>query len=159
MPKIESKKIGCLYRPCSRPAPREKKNESVRTHSEVIEQFDSFRCSNSCFLLETDIAGHERLLLAKWHPKAEKNCENGGFSTPLTGMKSCTVDHSCTPAPKDATKLAVFLRFFRDFPWHFNKKKRAEVIFRFSRPVSRKIRKMAQGSDDLSTLPLIELFS
>ena len=31
-----------------------------------------FRCSNSCFLLETDIAGHERLFLAKWHPKAEK---------------------------------------------------------------------------------------
>ena len=24
-----------------------------------------FRCSNSCFLLETDIAGHERLFLAK----------------------------------------------------------------------------------------------
>ena len=31
-----------------------------------------FRCSNTCFLLETGIAGHEKLFLAKWHPKAEK---------------------------------------------------------------------------------------
>ena len=31
-------------------------------------------------------------------------------------MKSCTVDRGCTPAPKDATKLAVFFRFFRVFP-------------------------------------------
>ena len=31
-----------------------------------------FRSSNSCFLLETGIAGHEKLFLAKWHPKAEK---------------------------------------------------------------------------------------
>ena len=72
-----------------------------------------FRCSNSCFLLETGIAGHERLFLAKWHPKPrKKNCENGRFSTALTGMKSCTVDRGCTPAPKDTTKLAVFFRFF-----------------------------------------------
>ena len=71
------------------------------------------------FLLETGIAGHERLLLAKWHPKSEKNCENGRFSTALTGMKSCTVDRGCTPAPKDATKLAMFFRFFRVFPLTF----------------------------------------
>ena len=83
-----------------------------------------FRCSNSCFLLETGIAGHERIFLAKWHPKAEKKLRNGGFSTPLTGMKSCTVDFDCTPAPKDATKLAVFFRFFRVFPLTFQKKKK-----------------------------------
>ena len=78
-----------------------------------------FRCSNSCFLLETCIAGQERLLLAKWHPKPRKKRRNGGFSTPLTCMKSCTVDRGCTPAPKDATKLAVFFRFFRVFPLTF----------------------------------------
>ena len=38
-----------------------------------------FRCSNSCFLLETGIAGHERLLLAKWHPKAEKKLRKRRF--------------------------------------------------------------------------------
>ena len=52
----------------------------------------------------------------------EKNYENGRFSTALTGMKSCTVDRGCTPAPKDATKLAVFFRFFRDFPLTFQYK-------------------------------------
>ena len=50
-------------------------------------------------------------------PKPRKNCENSGRSTPLTGMKSCMVERGCTP--KDATKLAVFLRFFRDFPLTF----------------------------------------
>ena len=79
-----------------------------------------FRCSNSCFLLETGITRHERLFLAKWHPKAEKKtAKTAGFSTPLTGMKSCMVDRGCTPAPKDATKLSVFFRFFRVFPLTF----------------------------------------
>ena len=38
-----------------------------------------FRCSNSCFLLETDIAGHERLFFAKRHPKAEKKLRKRRF--------------------------------------------------------------------------------
>ena len=50
MPKIESEKIDCLYRPCSRPAPRGK-IESVRTHSEVIEQFDSISLLKLLFLV------------------------------------------------------------------------------------------------------------
>ena len=45
--------------------------------------------------------------------------ENGSFSTPLTGMKGCTVDRGCTPAPKDATKtggvLSLFSRLSLDF--------------------------------------------
>ena len=44
--------------------------------------------------------------------------------------------------------------FFETFLWHFNKKQRAELIFRLSRPVSCKNQEKAQGSDDLSTLPL-----
>ena len=55
-------------------------------------------------------------------PKPRKNGENGGFSTPLTGMKSCTIVRFCTPASKDTTKLAVFFRFFRDFPFAFQYK-------------------------------------
>ena len=135
MSKIESEKIDCLYRPCSRPAPRGK-IESVRTHSEVIEQFDSFWMLKLLFLVRNWHCWSRKAFPHQMTPKAEKNCENGSFSTPLTGIKSCTVDRGCTPAPKDATKLAVFFRFFRDFPWHFNKKQRAEVIFRLSRPVS-----------------------
>ena len=113
-----NREIDCLHRPCSRPAPRAKSNRYARTQKSV-NSLIRFHCSNSCFLLETGIAGHERLLLAKWHTKSEKNCENGRFSTALTGMKSCTVDRGCTPAPKDATKLAVFFRFFRVFPLTF----------------------------------------
>ena len=114
-----------------------------------------FRCSNSCFLLETGIAVHERLFLAKWHPKPRKNCQNGVFSTPLTGMKSCTVDGGCTPAPKDATKLAVFFRFFRVFPSTFNKRQRAEVIFRLSRPVSCKNQENGSGKQWSLHAPLL----
>ena len=50
MPKIESEKIECFHRPCSRPAPRGK-IKSVRTHSEVIEQFDSFSLLKLLFLV------------------------------------------------------------------------------------------------------------
>ena len=123
-----------------------------------------FRCSNSCFLLETGIsgiagiAGHERLLLAKWHPMRRKKLRNGGFSTPLTGMKSCSrVDRGCTPAPEDATKLAVFFRFFSSLFFDISIKNsvqacRGDLHFRGLFRV--KIRKMAQRSNDLSRLPL-----
>ena len=61
------------------PAPRGK-IESVRTHSEVIEQFDSFSLLKLLFLiLETGIAGNERLFLTKWHPKAEKKLRKRPF--------------------------------------------------------------------------------
>ena len=53
------------------------------------------------------------------HWTLRNNYQDGRFSTSLTGMKSCTVDRGCTPAPKDATKLAVFFRFFRVFPLTF----------------------------------------
>ena len=78
---------------------------------------------NSCFLLETGIAcnDRERLLLAKWHPKAE-------------------------PTPKDATKLAVFFRFFRVFPLTFQWKTACKVTFRLSRPVSCKNQENGAGN-------------
>ena len=73
------------------------------------------------YILSSPFAGHERLLLAKWHPKDEKKLRRRPFLTSLTGMKSCTVDRGCTPALKDvdATKLAVFFRFFQVFPLTF----------------------------------------
>ena len=55
-----------------------------------------------------------------YSPKPRKNCEDRRFSTSLTGMKSCT------PAPKDASKLVVFFRFFEYFLWHSREKQRAE---------------------------------
>ena len=60
----ESEKIDCLRRPCSWPVPRCKSNRYARTQKSS-NSLILFRCSNSCFLLETDNAGHQRLFLAK----------------------------------------------------------------------------------------------
>ena len=128
---IESEKIDCLHRPCLRPPPRGK-IESVRTHSEVIEQFDSVSLLNSCFLLETDIANHERLLLAKWHPKPRKNCEYGAKRHEKLYGRSRLY---ASAQGHDETGGVLSL-FFESFLWYFNKKRRAEVIFRLSRPIS-----------------------
>ena len=99
MPKIESEKIDSLHRPCSRPAPRGK-IESVRTHSEVIEQFPSFRCSKFLFLVRNWHLWSRKAFARQITPqRREKKLRNGGFSTPLTGMKGCTVDRGCKPAP------------------------------------------------------------
>ena len=115
MPKIESEKIDCLYRPCSRPAPRGKV-ESVRTHSEVIEQFDSLSLLKLFFLVrKLALLVTKGFSSANDTPKPRKNCENGGFSTPMTGMKNCTVDRGCTPAPKDATNWRCSFAFFESF--------------------------------------------
>ena len=115
MLKIESEKIDCLHRLCLRPAPQAK-IESVRMHSAVIEQFDFFSLLTFKLLF----------LVRNWHCRSRKafhrqmtHRENGGFLTLLTGMKSCTVDRGCTPAPKDTTTLVVFFRFFRVFPLTF----------------------------------------
>ena len=156
MPKTESEKMDCLHRPCSRPAPWSK-IESVRTHSEVIEQFDSILLLKLLFLVRNWRCWSPKAFPRQMTPQSrEKNCENGCFSTSLTGMKSCTVDRGCTPPPKDATKLAVFFRFFRVFPLTFQWKNSVQKWSSDFQGLFRvKIRKMALGSNDLSTLPLL----
>ena len=135
MPKIESEKIDCLHRPCSRPAPQGK-IKSVRTHSEVIEQFDSFSLLKLLFLVRNWHCWSRKAFTRQITPQIrEETGKTAVFRQRWQAMKSCTVDRGCTPAPKDATKLAVFFRFFESFLWHFNKKQHAEVIFRLSRPV------------------------
>ena len=59
MPKLKARK-STVY--IDRARGRDK-IESVRTHSEVIEQFDSFLQLKLLFLLETGIACHERLIM------------------------------------------------------------------------------------------------
>ena len=49
---------------------------ALRSHRRSLIRFC---CSNSRFLLETGIADHERLSLAKWHPKAEKKLRKRPF--------------------------------------------------------------------------------
>ena len=157
MPKIESEKIDCLHRPCSRPAPRGK-TESVRTHSEVIEQFHSFLLLKLLFLVRNWHCWSRKAFPRQMMPKAKKKCENGRFWTSLTGMKSYMVDRGWTPAPKDATKLAVFFRFFFSLSFdNFDNSVKNSVqrwSSHFQGLFRVKIRKMAQGSNDLSTLAL-----
>ena len=147
MPKIESEKIDCLHRPCSQPAPRFARTQ--KSWNNLI----AFRRLHSCFLLELAL-----LVLKDFHlpidtPKSRETREDGRFSTALTGMKNCTIDSGCTPAPRDATKLSVFFRFFESFLWHFNKNSVQRWSSDFQGLFRVKIRKMALGSNDLSTFP------
>ena len=148
------REIDCLHRPCSWPAPRGKSNRYARTHKSS-NSLICFRCSNSCFLLETGIAGQERLFLAKWHPKAEKKLRRWPFfdiadrHEKLYGRSrlyasaqgrhetGCVLSHLSSLSFDISLKNSV-QRWSSDF----------QGMFRV------KIRKMALGSNDLSTLPL-----
>ena len=66
-------------------------------------------------------------------------------------VRSIATVRQCPRTPRNSR---CSFALFKSFLWHFNKTKRAEVIFRFSRSVSCKNRKMAKGSNNLSTLPL-----
>ena len=154
MPKIESEKIDCLHRPCSRPAPRGK-IKSVRTHSEVIEQVGSFSLLKLLFLVRNwhcwsrkactrqmtpqireetaktavfDSADrHEKLYgWSRLYASAQGRHETGGV---LSLFSSLSFDISIKNSMQ---------KWSSDFPGLF----------------CVKIRKMAQGSNDLSTLPL-----
>ena len=119
MPKIESEKIDCLHRPCSRPAPRGK-IEPVRTHSEVIEQFDSFSLLKLLFLVRNWHCWSRKAFPRQMTPQSrEKKLRNGDFSTPGTADRHEKLYDRSLPAPKDATKLSAFFRFFRVFPLAF----------------------------------------
>ena len=145
MPKIESEKIDCLCRPCSRPAPRGK-IESVRTHSEVIEQFDSFS------LLKL------LCLVRKWHcwsrkafprqmtaQSREKTAKTAVFRHRWQAWKVVRSIAAVRQRPRTPRNRRCSFAFFETFLWHFNKKQRAEVIFRLSRPVSCKNQENGSG--------------
>ena len=145
MPKIESEKIDCLYRPYSRPAPWGK-IESVRTHSEVIEQFDSFSLLKLLFLVR------------KWHcwsrkafprqmtsQSREKTAKTAVFRHRWQAWKVVRSIAAVRQRPRTPRNRRCSFPFFESFLWHFNKKQRAEVIFRLSRPVSCKNQENGSG--------------
>ena len=81
MPKIESEKIDCLHRRCSRPAPRDE-IESVRTHSEVIEQFDSFSLLKLMFLVRNWHCWSRKAFPRQMTPQSrEKTAKTAVFDT------------------------------------------------------------------------------
>ena len=157
MPKIESEKIDCLHRPCSRPAPQAK-IKSVRTHSEVIEQFDSFSLLKLLFLVRNWHCWSRKAFTRQMTPQIrEETAKTAVFRQRWQAWKVVRSIAAVRQRPRTPRNWRCSFAFFESFLWHFNKKQHAEVIFRLSRPVCVKIRKMAQGSNDLSTLPLTVL--
>ena len=145
MPKIESEKIDCSHRPCTRPAPRGK-IESVRPHSEVIEQFDSFLLLKLLFLVRNWHCWSRKAFPHQMTPQSrEKNCENGRFRQRWQAWKVVRSIAAVRRRPRTQRKQRCSFAFFESFLWHFNKKQRAEVIFRLSRPVSCKNQENGSG--------------
>ena len=135
MPKIESKKIDCLHRPCSRPAPRGK-IESVRTHSEVIEEFDSISLLKLLFLVRNWHCWSRKALTRQMTPQIrEETAKTAVFRQRWQAWKVVRSIAAVRQRPRTPRNWRCSFAFFESFLWHFNKKQHAEVIFRLSRPV------------------------
>ena len=154
MPKIESEKIDCLHQPCSRPAPRGT-IESVRTHSEVIEQFASFSLLKLLFLVRNWHCWSRKAFPCQMTPKAEKK-------TAKTAVFDIADRHEKLYGPLQLYTSAQgrhgtggVLSLFSSLSFGISVKNSGQRwtsdfqdLFRVN------IRKMALGSNDLSTLPL-----
>ena len=104
------------------------KNESVGTHPEVIEQFDSFsllklffrvrnwNCWSIVGIVGIGIVGHERFFLPKRHPKAEKKLRRRPYFD-IADRHETLYGRSrlCASAQRLAVKLAVLFRCFESF--------------------------------------------
>ena len=135
MPKIKSEKIDCLYRPCSRPAPRDK-IESERTHSEAIEQFDSFSLLKLLFLVRNWHCWSRKAFPRQMIPQSrEKTAKTAVFRHRWQAWKVVRSIAAVRQRPRTPRNWRYSFTFFETFLWHFDKKQRAEIIFRLSRPV------------------------
>ena len=154
MPKNESEKIDCLHRPCSRPAPRGK-IESVRTHSKVIEQFDSFSLLKLLFLVRNLHCWSRKAFPCQMTPQSrEKTCETADFRHRWHAWKAVRSIRAVRRRPRTPRNWRCSFAFFESFLWHFNKKQRAEVVFILSRPVSSKKQKNGSGKQRSLHAPL-----
>ena len=133
---------------------RAKSNRYARTQKSS-NSLIRFHCSNSGFLLETGIAGHERLLLAKWHTKSEKKLRKRPFFDSADRHEKLysrsRLYASAQGRHETGGVLSLFSSLFFDISTK-NSMQRWSSDFQGLFCV--KIRKMAQGSNDLSTLPL-----
>ena len=147
MTKIESEKIDCLHRTFSQLAPRGK-IESVRTHSEVIEQFDSFSLLKLLFLVRNWHCWSRKAFTRQMTPKAEKKIlrRQPLFNIAERHEKLYGWSRLYASAQGHTPQnWRCFFAFFESFLWHFNEKQHAGVIFRLSRPVSCKNQENCAG--------------
>ena len=139
------REIDCLYRPCSRPAPRGK-IESVRTHAEVIEQFDSFSILKLFFLVRNWHCWSRKAFTRQMIPQSrEKTAKTAVFRHRWQAWKVVRSIGAVRQRPRTPRNWRCSFAFFETFLWHFNTKQRAEVIFRLSRPVSCKNQENGSG--------------
>ena len=132
-------------RPCSRPAPRGN-IESVRTHSEVIEQFDSFSMLKLLFLVRNWHCLSRKAFPRQMTPQSrEKTAKTAVFRHRWRAWKVVRSIAAVRQRPRTPRNWRCSFAFFETFLWHFNKKQRAEVIFRLSRPVSCKNQENGSG--------------
>ena len=136
MPKIESEKIDYSHRPCSRPAPRGK-IKSVRTHSEVIEQFDSFSLLKLLFLVRNWHCWSRKAITRQMTSQIREweTAKTAVFRQRWQAWKVVRSIAAVRQRPRTPRNWRCSFAFFESFLWHFNKKQHAEVIFRLSRPV------------------------
>ena len=129
---------------------------ALRSHRRSLIRF---RSSNSCFLLETGIAGHERLSLAKWHPKAEKKQWKRPFFDTADRHEKLYGRWRLYASAQWRHETGGILSLFSSLSFDISIKNSAQRWSSDFQGLFRvKIRKMAQGSNDLSTLPLSRIF-
>ena len=133
---------------------RAKSNRYARTQKSS-NSLIRFHCSNSCFLLETGIAGHERLLLAKWHPKSEKKLRKRPFFDSADRHEKLYGRSRLYASAQGRHETGGVLSLFSSLSFDISiKNSMQRWSSDFQGLFCVKIRKMAQGSNDLSTLPL-----
>ena len=154
MPKIESEKIDCLHRPCSRPAPRGK-IKSVRTHSEVIEQFGSFSLLKLLFLARNWHCWSRKACTRQMTPQIrEETAKTAVFDSADRHEKLYGWSRLYASA-QGRHETGGLLSLFSSLSFDISiKNSMQRWSSDFQGLFCVKIRKMAQGSSDLSTLPL-----
>ena len=137
------------------PAPRGK-IESVRTHSEVIEQFDSFSLLKLFFLVRNLHCWSRKAFPRQMTPQSrEKTAKTAVFRHRWQAWKVVRSIAAVRQRPRMPRNRRCSSAFFRDFPLTFQYKTACRGESSDFQGLSRlKTRKIAQGSDDLSTLPL-----
>ena len=160
MPKNESEKIDCLHRPCSRPAPRGK-IESVRTRSEVIEQFDSFSLLKLFFLVRNWHCSSRKAFPRQMTPQSrEKKLRKRRFFDTADRHEKLYGRSRLYASAQGRHETGGVLSLFSSLSFDISIKNGVQRWSSDFQGLFRvKIRKMAQGSNDLSTLPLIVLKS
>ena len=153
MPKIESEKIDCLYRPCSRPAPRGK-IESVRTHSEVIEQSDSFSLLKLLFLVGNWHCWSRKAFTREMRSQSREKLRKRWFFDIADRHEKLYGRSRLYASAQGRHETGGVLSLFSTLSFDISIKYSVQRLSSDFQGLFRvKIRKMAQGSDDLSTLP------